>query len=157
MRPDQGQKEEFAKRLEAAMERKGWTAGQTAREARRYLGQGEQLGDAHMWHYLHARSIPRSRYLGALSRALGISPEDLVGGAVRGIEDAHSTPALTVLDAQPPVGTAPVGAQLYLRKGKNGTVVLQINEEVPWTTALRILQLLKQGADSEATELDGTG
>jgi hypothetical protein len=48
--------------------------------------------------------------------------------------EAHSTP---VLEAKPPVGTAMTGAQLYLREGKDGTAVLQINDELPWTTALR--------------------
>jgi hypothetical protein len=148
-------KEEFAKRLRAAIESKGWTAGKAAREARRYLGPGEHLSHAHMWHYLHARSIPRSRYLSALSRALEINPEDLVRDVTRVSKEANSDPATTLLNAELSFGgTSRNRAQVQVRNGKDGTAVLQISDEVPWAMALQILQLLKDNPRLSPAAMD---
>ena len=150
-------KEEFAKRLQAAIERKGWSAGRTAREARRYLSDGEHLSDAHMWHYLRARSIPRTRYLDALSRALEVSAHELVPGAAQNRAEALAVldPGRTTAGEQtirPDVGFETTAAQV--RDGKNGTARLEINEEVSWSTALEILQLLKAASTTETAARD---
>ena len=72
-------KAEFAKRLRAAIERKGWTLSETARQTSDVLGGDAKFGRAHVWHYLNGRAIPRARHLDALSQALQVKPHELLG------------------------------------------------------------------------------
>jgi hypothetical protein len=69
--------EAFAERLRAAIARKGWSISETARRAAAHLGSGTKFGDGHVWQYVHGRSVPRTRYLDALSRALDLEPHEL--------------------------------------------------------------------------------
>jgi len=68
----------FAERLKVQIEKKGWSLRRTAEEAARFLDDGAKFGPAHVWHYLQARTLPRQRYLNALSHAFGIGPDDLM-------------------------------------------------------------------------------
>jgi transcriptional regulator with XRE-family HTH domain len=68
----------FADRLKAAIEQKGWSLGQTARQVSRFLDGETKFGPAHVWHYLQGKVLPRRQYLAAISRALGLPPEELV-------------------------------------------------------------------------------
>src|SRR5215211_7058735 len=68
----------FAERLKVQIEKKGWSLRRTAEEAARFLDEGAKFGPAHVWHYLQARTLPRPRYLMALSQALGIEPDELM-------------------------------------------------------------------------------
>src|SRR5688500_16834539 len=88
----------FAARLRAAMETRGWTAGRTGGEACWYLGEGEKVSDAHMWHYLRGRSIPRARYLEAIAQALNVGSQELLTG----IEGSDRN-SVTVLDPVRPL------------------------------------------------------
>ncbi len=72
---DNSRKAAFAERLKAAMERKGWDLSETARQTASVLGADAKFGRAHVWHYLHAKSMPRARQLSALSHALEVRPE----------------------------------------------------------------------------------
>lgn len=58
--------ERLAARLREAMARKGWSIGETARQASRFLSDGERLGRAHVWHYMRGRALPRAQHLKAL-------------------------------------------------------------------------------------------
>src|SRR5688572_21775392 len=73
----------FAERLKAEIAKKGWSLRRTAEEVALHLDQGAKFGPAHVWHYLQARTLPRPRYLVALSRALGVSPDELMPVAPR--------------------------------------------------------------------------
>src|SRR3712207_4007572 len=75
---------DFAERLKAAIERKGWSLSETARQTSTVLGTGARFGRAHVWHYLHGRAIPRKRQLVALSKALEVPPHELLGLEPRG-------------------------------------------------------------------------
>src|SRR5215211_5190620 len=72
------QKSDFADRLKAAIERKGWSMSETARRASTFLNEGEKFGRAHVWHYVQGRALPRFRYLEALSLALNVRPDELM-------------------------------------------------------------------------------
>jgi hypothetical protein len=142
--PSKEEKAAFAAKVRAAMERKGWSAGQTARAASRLLASGEQISDAHMWHYLRG-SVPRPRYLEALSQALDVSSQEL-------LPSAHSTELSVIdipstrLEAQTirPLEASPFALQV--RDMKNGSARIEICEEVPWSTAIEILRLLSGSA-----------
>jgi transcriptional regulator with XRE-family HTH domain len=68
----------FAERLKAEIDKKGWSLRRTAEEVGLHLDEGAKFGPAHVWHYLQARTLPRPRYLVALSRALGLDPDELM-------------------------------------------------------------------------------
>ena len=61
----------FARRLRAIMEERGLTAGETARRMREHLGGDAKFTPANISHYRLGRSLPRPRYLDALSFVLG--------------------------------------------------------------------------------------
>ena len=69
----QAQPTVFARRLKAAMQERGLTANETARRVREALGEGAKFTPANISHYRQGRSLPRPRYLAALSRALGVT------------------------------------------------------------------------------------
>jgi transcriptional regulator with XRE-family HTH domain len=142
---------QFAERLRAAIERKGWSQARTINEARRFLEKGEKLGAAHLSHYVHGRVIPGMTYLLALSRALDVSVQDLLGGSDMWLVDKSAR--------QEPARELPRAADLaeahhsttQVRDADQGEAWLTINESVPWETALKILELLKTGARPPAS------
>ena len=141
-------KADFADRLKAAIERKGWTMSQTARRTSAYLDESEKFGRAHVWHYVQGRSLPKSRYLEAMSRALEVEPSELLPGeAGEALSQARqaSEPS-TATDAPMSLHKESV---LHVRDYGDGTALLEISERVPWTTAIAVLQLLKNGPGGE--------
>jgi transcriptional regulator with XRE-family HTH domain len=138
--PSKEDKGAFAGKLRAAMERKGWSPSQTARAASRLLASGEQISDAHMWHYLRG-SVPRARYLEALSQALDVSSQELVPSA-QPIELAVIDIPSTRSAAQTITPPAASPVALQVRDLKNGSARIEICDEVPWSTAIEILRLL---------------
>lgn len=114
----------FAERLKAAMGRKGWGLSETARRASQVLGPGAKFGRAHVWHYLHGRAVPRARQLDALSRALDVEPDDLLGSA----PEARGEAAASTVRAH---------------DQGDGTVFLEVVQRVSWETALEILRVLQ--------------
>lgn len=130
-------KREFADRLRSAIDRKGWTPAETVQAARRFLAPTDSLAHAHISHYLNARAIPRPQYLRALSRALDVTAEDLLGGAAGG------DPAVSPNGADAAIGTPAPGGRVAVRDADAGEAWIEINQRVPWSTALEILKLLK--------------
>jgi hypothetical protein len=138
--PAKEEKAAFAAKLRAAMERKGWSPSQTARAASRFLASGERIGDAHMWHYLRG-SVPRARYLEALSKALDVSSQELLPSAKpTELAVTHGPGTWSETRSIMPHAASPVALQV--RDLKNGSVRIEISEEVPWSTAIEILRLL---------------
>jgi transcriptional regulator with XRE-family HTH domain len=149
------QKADFAVRLKAAIERKGWSMSETARRASGFLGKGEKFGRAHIWHYVQGRALPRARYLEALSLALEVRPDDLmpmdfarepVEADVRGASAAISEAgrAQRSEKASPLSSSVSSAGMVHLRDYGDGTALLEVSERVPWETALAILQILKK-------------
>ena len=144
-------KAEFAERLRAAIERKGWSPSETARQVSQHLGRHDRFSRAHLWQYLQGKSFPRTRYLRALSRALDVRPEDLVPSPpsrrTRVAPDTESSP------------TSGAKAQrsgsrglVHVRDYGDGTALVQVAERVSWETALAVIELLKKPSDDTSSE-----
>ena len=137
-------KADFAERLKAAIERKGWSASEAARQVSRFLDPGDKFGRAHLWQYLQGRALPRSRYLLALSRALDLDPRELLPGRAVFVDDP----------ARPVVPGVEHGAfwgdrsdLVHVRDYGDGTALLQVSQRVSWETALTLVQILKRRDD----------
>ena len=132
-------KADFAERLKAALDRKGWTASEAVRQVSRFLADGDKFGRAHMWQYLQGRALPRSRYLLALSRALEIDPGELL--PERPVALASPAPPFsfggTAASASGPADF------VHVRDYGDGTALLEVAQRVPWDTALEVMQILK--------------
>ena len=138
-------KAEFAERLRVAMERKGWTVADTARQVSRLLGEQDKFGSSHLSHYLSGRAVPRARYLQALSRALDVRPEDLLPHRLpQGNDISQRVPreGLSRPGADP-VRSAPPVDLVHVRDYGDGTALLQVIQRVPWPTAIEIIALVK--------------
>lgn len=118
----------FARRLQKAMDAKGWSQSDLARNATRFL---EQTGDKPLKitrdtlsKYMSGKTMPREERLNALAKALGVPVAELI-----------STEGITsIAERTPPIGATDTG---------KGTAWLRVNQEVSWATALKILEMLK--------------
>jgi transcriptional regulator with XRE-family HTH domain len=150
------QKADFAERLKAAIERKGWSMSETARRASSFLGEGEKFGRAHIWHYVQGRALPRFRYLEALSLALNVRPDELMpvdltrdgdGSSREGAAGGQISIERRAVERPPhAAGAAPSPGMVHVRDYGDGTALLEISERVPWDMALAVLQILKKNA-----------
>jgi hypothetical protein len=124
----------FGSQLLAAMRRKGWTQVQTAQEVSRRLG--ESFNPVNLSDYVHGRSHPGPRYRKALIEAL-----DLTDGPAEPIpvdhrphsEDGHLSLRKAGLSRD----------SIRLEDRRDGSVLLEIKQHVPWPLALKVLELLK--------------
>jgi transcriptional regulator with XRE-family HTH domain len=137
-------KAEFAERLRVAMERKGWTVADTARQVSRLLGEDDKFGSSHLSHYLSGRAVPRARYLQALSRALDVRPEDLLPNRLPQGDDTSQRSFEGLSSARADSARAASQVDLvHVRDYGDGTALLQVLQRVPWPTALEIMALVK--------------
>src|SRR5215218_5756142 len=60
----------LAGQLREAMARKGWSVGETARQASQFLSDGQRLGRPQVWHYVRGHALPHPHHLRALLQAL---------------------------------------------------------------------------------------
>jgi transcriptional regulator with XRE-family HTH domain len=142
--PQKPEKVAFATRLREAMERKGWTLSETARQTSDVLGADAKFGRAHVWHYLNARAIPRARHLDALSQALQVTPHELLGFASS--PTGEESPDSRVSNAiTRPAETKSIGSTqvVHAEDFGDGTALLHVSQRVSWTTALKVMMLLK--------------
>jgi transcriptional regulator with XRE-family HTH domain len=126
--------ETFGERLAAAIEMRGWTLAEAAREISRYLPGEQVFNPVNLSHYVHGRSFPRPKYLKALEQALDIgelfdSPRkrrkrasDLIG------------PADSLVPGDEPM--------VRVQDMGNGTARVQIDQVLPWPDALKLLEVL---------------
>jgi transcriptional regulator with XRE-family HTH domain len=119
------------------MAAKNWTSAQTLKAAREFISPLDNLAHSHMSHYLHGRAIPRGPYLAALSQALEVSEEELLGAPESVAPSAERSQK--ILPKARPLQQASV----QVREVEGGEAWLEINQRVPWATALEILRLLK--------------
>ena len=147
-------KAEFARRLIAAMESRGLGAAELTRRVRQHLPSDSPFQSANLAQYCAGAAIPKRTYREALCKALDIKEEELVppdeGHAARrrrvplwmiekGIRD------LNVTDGR----KEDLPAFLVQDKG-GGTALVQMNQELPWSKALEIAELLGRKASIEA-------
>ncbi len=128
----------FAKRLQAAIDRNGLTYEEIARRARQHLPASERLSSVSVWQYAKAKSFPRRMsYIEALGKVLGVEPQDLL--AEHGQEQR---------DDQRPF---PAGSQVRLTDLGDGRATLTVQTDVPWPTALKVLDILVNSSWGEQT------
>lgn len=118
---------EFARRLQVALDEKGWTQSDLAREATLQMEKGEVSRDS-VSKYINARFLPGNTKMHAIAKALGKDVEDL-------------RPATGI------TGTSEKHAAMGVRDLGDGQAWLRINQPVPWLTALKVLELLKGDAN----------
>jgi transcriptional regulator with XRE-family HTH domain len=135
---------DFGSRLQDAIRERGWTAGETAKRVREQLGEGARFTPANISHYTRGRSIPRVRYLDALSAVLGIDKRELMGQDNSPIQ--VNSQRKQAIDGEhqhePLVGPSTAPPPFHL-EDRGSEVWLQINQQVPWSVALKLLQALK--------------
>src|SRR5260370_31509912 len=73
----ESRKRVLAQRLHALMDKEGLSVNELARRVQNELS-GEKFNPVNLSHYRAGRSLPRPRYLTALSKAFGVSADDLV-------------------------------------------------------------------------------
>jgi transcriptional regulator with XRE-family HTH domain len=154
---------QFAERLTEAMRQGGLTIAETARRVRQHLGDGKGFSDANLVHYRQGRSVPRLRYLEALSLALGVSQSDLIAVDLPQSEYADSEERLRsrrslarapepppAANDSAPQAKAPEIHVAVTIEDHGDEAHVRIDQRVPWPVALRILKAVK---DTEAAKL----
>jgi transcriptional regulator with XRE-family HTH domain len=135
-------KADFADRLRTAIERKGWTMSETARRASMFLPEEDKFGRAHVWQYVQGRSLPRIKYLEALSSALQVELDELVPAAIlpEYLTEERSVPTPAANSNQDENQKTDF---VHVRDYGDGSALLEIRQRVSWETALTVLQTLK--------------
>jgi transcriptional regulator with XRE-family HTH domain len=119
---------EFARRLQAAMVRKGWNQSELARRASEHMPKSEARGSSiersAISGYVKGKALPWPARLAAIAKALDVKETDLL----------------------PPElmegGGAPEPSPFAMKDVGGGRMSLQINRTVSTQTAMAIVQLL---------------
>jgi transcriptional regulator with XRE-family HTH domain len=127
------EKDAFAARLLAAMERNGWSQAETARQVAKRLPPECRFHRVHVNHYVRGRATPRGERLKAITAALGLSTG--AAGAQSFDPSPHSPLKIVIDNAQK--------TQISASDMGDGLALLHITETVPWPIALRVLAMLK--------------
>jgi transcriptional regulator with XRE-family HTH domain len=115
---------EFARRLSQCLAEKGWNQSELARRASEHLSDGKVSRD-NVSCYVRAISLPGPKYLGAISKALGVTPSDLIPKRMtRSVDD--QSPAAEI------------------RTMEDGKVWLRVNQAVTLDTGMQIMKLLQK-------------
>lgn len=122
-------KAEFARRLNRLMNKKGWNQSVLAREAAKLSPPGISMTRDKVSNYIRGKNIPNPAHLTVLCAALGCEPEDLVPS--RGVPEAGEN----IRPSELPV--------LEVTMATENTAWLRINQVVPWSVAMQVMQLLK--------------
>lgn len=121
---------EFARRLQAAMQQKGWNQSELARACDKLLpkpakGQIQNLtfGRDTISHYVRGVSMPRPERLAIIAKALGVEQDDLI----------------------PPLGVPSAGGDrpaFQMSSAGDGRVFLSVNRTMSMALAMQITELL---------------
>lgn len=121
---------EFARRLQEAIAKRGWTQNDLARRASEHLPEGVTVHRDSISRYINLKNFPSARNLTAIAAALGMDKMDLI--PTKGVSSDR-------LKQVVPVDARDMGG---------GRVWLRVNQETDWHTAIKILEMLK-GGDEE--------
>jgi hypothetical protein len=117
-------KVEFSNRLSKHLADRGWSQSDLARAAAKHLPKDEGFRRDNVSSYINKLALPRQKQLVAISKALGVSPSDLLPGV------SSSGVAATMPYSMRPVDGVP------------GRAWLQVDMEVTMSKALAVLSLL---------------
>lgn len=117
----------FAKRLQKAMDAKGWSQSDLARQASLFLERSDpedktQVTRDNISKYMVGKMLPRGPRLTAIAKALDVSVEDLT-----------STEGMASVDRAP---------KLMVMETNDGLLFLRVNQALPRKVAMQILALL---------------
>lgn len=117
---------EFAKKLQAQLDKKGWNQTDLAKAATKHMVSGKVTRDS-VSNYIRGKNIPYPPALAAITKALGLrSSNELI--ASRNIPSVdNETPPIDVRDAG------------------EGMAWLRINRAVSWDIAVQVLKLIQEG------------
>lgn len=135
----------FAERLRKSMAVASITAAELTRRIQEEI---PEFSPGNISHYLAGRSVPRTRVLAAIIRALGENADELAlarvprskAGSAR--SSANSVRSSTNSPTSTSTSATDLPALNLLDLG-DGSAMLQINQKLSWSVALRILQALK--------------
>ena len=116
-------KVDFARRLQAGLNEKGWNQAEFARRVAPHLPD-LAFGRDSVSKYVRGHSLPSPAALAAMAKVLGRKPADLL--PARGVPSAQSD--------NPPFSTRDLG---------DGMIWLKVNQAVTWAQAMGIMDLLK--------------
>jgi transcriptional regulator with XRE-family HTH domain len=116
---------DFARRLQNAMNDKGWNQAELARRVAPLL-KDSRIGRDNISKYVRGKVLPLPHALEAIAKVLGMDSKDLLPN--RGT-----------------AATAEEHSPLDVRDIGEGRVWLRVNQAVDWEIALEMLKLLKGG------------
>lgn len=122
-------KVEFARRLQQRMRAKGFTQTDLANRASERMPGDAVIGKDSISLYIRGKSFPGPTRVQALADALGTTAEELI--PTRGVKTAEG--------AHPSVA---------VKEAEDGQAWIRINKKVKWTTAVKVLELLKTEENS---------
>ena len=123
--PPEAIRKEFAKRLQAALNDKGWNQAELARRVAKLLPD-RRIGRDNISKYVRGIVLPLPFMLAAICKVLEMESRDLL--------PARMTRAST--EEQSPVRVRDLD-------GDRAWVDIRISREMPWSTVLKLLALLK--------------
>lgn len=124
-------KKAFAKRLNALIGERALTPRTIADRMQQEL-DGEKFNVVNLSHYRAGRSLPRPRYLQALSRAVGVPTDDLLMAESEAPTEA--TTDRTVKADRPAV---------RIEARSESEAFLEINLQLSWRRIIRVMRALK--------------
>lgn len=133
--PTEHVRREFAKRLQAAMDEKGWTQAELARRSSEHLPKSagkKKITRDLISNYVRGLHAPRSHYLAAMCKALGKKQGELL--------PPGATPS-AAKDSSPAIQSEQVD---------DGKMWLRVNAVLSWEAALEVMSIVKK--DTEKAE-----
>jgi transcriptional regulator with XRE-family HTH domain len=116
---------EFGRRLQKALNAKGWNQSELARRMAPLLPRTSIARD-NISKYVRGKVLPQPLVLEAMATVLGVQPSDLLPARRTNIPAAN-----------PPLDARDLG---------DGNVWLRVNRAVSWDVALQVMKLLRGGA-----------
>ena len=151
---------DFAHRLRALMDDRGWSLQETARRGQAHLPEGESISRASISRYRTGRAVPRLRHLQALSLALGVPKSELMSFWEK--DGGTSPPAQDQPERIPAPGGRGSAGAVDPQVGSSGGFVqfvdlgdkmhLLVDQVVPWPTGLKILKILRGSSPESEPE-----
>lgn len=146
-------KEAFAKNLRKLMAERNLTVVSLGKLMEKRL-PNERFNSVNISHYRAGRSLPRAQVLQALSEALGVTSEELLQGVIDEAGGPGSQDPSLAIEAEREAGHPPstLGESINALKDvpsfhvedlPDGKAWLQINQQLSWSTVIKILQALK--------------
>jgi transcriptional regulator with XRE-family HTH domain len=117
---------DFAKRLQDALNDKGWTQSELARRMAPLLKES-RIGRDNISKYVRGKVLPLPAALEAMAKALGVQSKDLL--------PTRATQA--VANELSPMDVRDIGG---------GRVWLQVNQAVDWEVALDVMRRIREGS-----------